>query len=194
MEGLTPQTELEAVNQMLAAIGESPINTLEDSGLVDAEKAQQALKAMSRRVQKKGWSWNTDKAFTLALTSPDNFLQLPTNALKVVPAGNDRWRKVVQRGNRLYDTENSTYVFSAPIKVNLVSFLPFEELPETARTFITLAAARKFQENEVGSDSLSNFHKRDELQAWADLFDDEAEEADYNILRDDSQVAGTVFR
>ena len=47
----TATTELEAINTMLSVIGESPVNTVDGSGVVDAVLARQILHEVSRHVQ-----------------------------------------------------------------------------------------------------------------------------------------------
>jgi hypothetical protein len=179
---LSPTTELEAINQMLMGIGESPISNLSNAGLADAATARQTLRNVSREVQSKGWYWNTDKGLVLSLSIPSNNINVPANTLKVDTVYPDDRVNVVLRGNRLYNNDKHTYEFEKSLKVDLVSFLDFTDLPEPARNYITLRAVRRFQEGSIGSVELSQFHKRDELQAWTDLVSDEADSADFNIL------------
>jgi hypothetical protein len=190
---LTPTTTLEAVNQCLFAIGESPVNTVEDSGLVDAVVALRTLGNVSREVQQKGWHWNTEINFSLA-PDTDGFLQLPASTLKVDSVGSDQSVDVVQRGNRLYDRANHTYVFSRPLTVELVVMLAFEEIPEAARNYIALRAARRFQQNSVGSTELAGFQSNDEVRALVDLQNAEAETQDYRMLDDNDDVARVLMR
>ena len=49
VEILTPTTELEAVNAMLASIGEAPADSLDDS-ITDAQLARQLLTQESRGI------------------------------------------------------------------------------------------------------------------------------------------------
>ncbi|UIL29739.1 hypothetical protein LZK75_11385 [Rhizobium leguminosarum] len=105
---LTPTTELEAINLMLSVIGESPVNTVEDTGLVDAVVARQILIQSSRDVQLVGWHWNTEIDYPIAASFPEGELTLPPNTLKVDTAGADAGLDLVQRGNRLYDRKNHT--------------------------------------------------------------------------------------
>lgn len=190
---LVPTTELEAINLMLAAIGESPVNTVEDNGVVDAVMARQRLRATSRSVQAKGWHWNTDIGLVLARSYPDGEVAVPANTLKVDTVGPSKGIDVVLRGKRLYDRRRHTFQFDTSLTVNLVSLLPFEELPETARQYITVSAVRQYQESRVGSEALSRFNQRDELLAWADLLNEEGENADYNLL-EEHYVGGALDR
>ena len=52
-------TKLDAVNTMLSAIGEAPVNSL-SSGLVEAEIAETILNTVDREVQSMGWHFNTE--------------------------------------------------------------------------------------------------------------------------------------
>lgn len=189
---ITPTTELEAVNAMLEAIGESPVSTLSNAGLQDAAVAYQTLKNTLRRVQTLGWSWNTDLSWTF-YPDDDGFIQLPANTLKADTVGASESIDAVIRGQRLYDRVNHTYVFSGPVTVELVSALSFEELPESARQYVMISAGRTFVEGVVGSDTLSAFTRRAEQLAWAALMSEEGENGDYNYLTG-SAVARVLIR
>lgn len=190
---LSPTTELEALNTMLSTIGESPVNTVDDSGMVDAVIARQILRATSREVQSRGWHFNTEKAYPL---QPDDQgqLNLPATILRADTVETDSDIDVVVRGTRLYDRRNHTYVFNKGVKVDAVILLPFDELPEAARWYITVRAARIYQERVVGSDTLSSFNQQDELRALVVLQETEADNADYNILSDNYAVARVLDR
>jgi hypothetical protein len=189
---LTTTTTLEAVNQMLFAIGEAPVNRVEDNGLVDAAVALRTLVNVSREVQKDGWHWNTETNFSIAPDTDGN-IKLPANTLKVDTTGTDADIDVAWRGTRLYDRVNHTYAFSRPLFVDLVVMLDFEELPEAARNYIVLRAARRFQQNSVGSVELSGFQQQDEMRALVALQNHEAETADYRML-DNWAVARVLAR
>lgn len=189
MLATTPTTLLEAVNQIIATIGEPPVNSIEDNGVLDATMALQALSSVSRAVQLKGWHWNTEENYPLAPTYPEGEIKLPKNTLKVDPSGAFKALDLVARGNRLYDRKKHTYKIGKHITVDLTVLLPFEELPEAARTYITIKAARRFSEGQIGSELLSQFSLRDELEAKVALEEAEGETADYNILESDLVVS-----
>jgi hypothetical protein len=179
---LTPTTELEAVNLMLAAIGESPVNTVLGNGLPDANNAHRQLQVASRAVQTKGWHWNTDEEFKLVRDFPSNEITVPPNTLRLDTVYPDQDVDVVLRYQRLYDRVNHTYIFDKDLTVDIVQFLPFEELPEPARQYIVATAARKFCETTVGSADLSKFTQADQRAAWTLLLEDECESSDANVL------------
>lgn len=189
----TPTTVLEAVNQIIATIGEPPVNSVEDNGVIDAVMALQALSAVNRAVQLRGWHWNTEENYPIAASFPEGELRLPRNTLKVDTSGADEGLDLVVRGQRLYDRKAHTYQIGRSVNVEIVFLLPFEELPEAARTYITIKAARRFNEGQIGSELLSNFSLRDEQMALFALEDAEGETADHNILSN-SFIAGVTDR
>ena len=182
-EIITPTTELEAVNAILASVGEAPVVSLDDS-FTDAQLARQLLAQESRRVQSSSWHFNTEVGVTL---TPDHegFIWLPANTFRVLIADN---RDIVQRGRRLYDRANHTYVFTEEITADLVVGLPFDELPESLRLFLTIRAGRRFQDRLQGDRVLHEFQAQDEMAAWAAFQNYEAEVGNYNILNNNPLV------
>jgi len=192
---LTATTKLEAVNTLMTAIGEAPVNSL-TSGLVDAETAETILDSVSREVQSQGWNFNTDfeRSFT-----PDTNKQIPipSDILRIDMAERRTSElDVVARGNKLYNRATNSFYFDSSISavsMNAVVLLNFDELPESARRYVTIRSARIFQDRVVGSDTLHAFQQRDELQALVELKDADGEVSDYNIF-DNYAVASVIDR
>jgi Tail tubular protein len=160
---LAPTTELEAVNQMLGTILEAPINSLLGVESLDAQVAIDILAEKSRALQMTGWNFNTEEAYPLA---PDAFtgeVSLPLNTLSADPS--DPLDDLVQRGARLYDRANHTYAIARSVKVDITFLLPFNEMPEAARRYVSVMACRTFQKRQVGSTTLDAFTEDDEKQA-----------------------------
>jgi hypothetical protein len=179
---LAPLTELEAANTMLSVIGEAPVSTLEDSGLVDVVTALRILRQVSLEVQGMVWHWNTEKNYRLTPSYPEGHLLVPANTLRVDPVDSVQGLDLVQRGARMWDRRNHTDKFDQPVTVDLVLALSFDMLPAAARNYITIRAARIFQDRVLGSETLSAFAERDEIQALNILQEYETDTADYNML------------
>lgn len=179
---MNPTTKLEAVNTLLATIGESPVNSL-SSGLVEASLAEQTLDNVSRDMQSTGWAFNTDLTFKLTpnasneITLPANCLHVDTTSLRMSSTSD-----LVQRGMRMYDRINNTYTITETIEVNIVVLLPFDEMPEAARRYTTIKAARILQDRVLGSETLHSFHAADEQAAWVALAHNESDVEDFNIF------------
>ena len=179
---ISKTTKLNAINSMLIGIGEAPVNTL-NSGLQDAEVAEIVLESISREVQSLGWSFNTDLRYELtpnsakSISLPSNTLQVDTLSLK-----RDYNSDIIERDGRLYDRTKNTFDFDASVKVNIVYFFDFEQIPEYARNYITLRAGRKFQENTIGSNEMTQLQYKDEQAALLALRDADSQAADFNIF------------
>ena len=181
---LSPTTELEAVNTMLTSIGEQPIQNLNDlAGLSDASIAKQILDNVSRAIQSRGWIFNTDLDVNMPVDqygeiklSPD-ILRVDTTS-RVRSGDSD----IVERGRKLYDRQKQTFTFTEKVKVNQIKLLIFEDLPEPARRYISIRAARIFHDRVVGSGELHRFYQEDEMNAWQALLEYEGDVADYNIF------------
>jgi len=182
MATLTSTSKLDAVNSILIGIGEAPVNTL-GSGLQEAEIAEVTLDNVSREIQSRGWTFNTDIRYTLSKNS-DGIINLPLNCLKVDVTSvlRDYNTDVVERDRKLYDRIKNSFVFTEDIETDIVVLLEFHQLPENARRFITLRAARKFQENILGSSTLSQLQADEEQNALFALREAEAEVGDYTIF------------
>ena len=181
-------TELEAVNTLLAAINEAPAATLEDFGIPYLAAARDCLTEVNRSVQNVGWHFNSEDDYPL-VRDQTNRVVLPSNTLKVVAEE----RNIVQRGSLLYDKENHTYSFAdATPKAALVFLLPWDELPQAARQYITVRASRVFQTRELGSESQFRFSEYDEQVALKVLQEAEAETGQYNFFNDSQSVASII--
>lgn len=192
MPGTPPLlTELEAINVMLSVIGEAPINTLEGAATVDVIQAKAILSQISREVQSVGWHFNTEREYPL-LPDVNGEIQLAANMV-FVDADSEPDIDVAQRGNKLYDRKSHTFKFTKSIKAEVIYLLSFEELPQVARQFITIRAARIFQDRMVGSETLHGYSSDDEKKALADLKELEGDSGDYTIF-DHWDVSRTLWR
>jgi hypothetical protein len=138
-------TELDVVNEMLASLGESPLNTLdEDHPLVPA--GQRLLRVASMREQAKSW-WFNKELVTLTPDPGTGHITTPADAIRVDPS--DPNLAYVQRGRRLYQTYASAtadkFRFSRPVECWLVRNLLFDDLPPSAQILISCAAVLDFQ-------------------------------------------------
>jgi hypothetical protein len=177
---MTPNTKLEAVNIMLSAIGEAPVNRL-SSGLVEAETAETILTQISRSVQAEGWHFNREKDVQIA---PDlaGQIVLAANTIRAdaMPEHNLDF-DLTQRGLKMYDLKSHSYSIGKAVKLDVTYELNFEDLPAVARRYITVKAARILQDQIVGSGDLHSFGTNDEMEALIQLKDFENETADFNI-------------
>lgn len=161
-------TELEAINMMLQSIAETPVNSLEITGNAQIGIAKSILSEVNREVQTKGWWFNEESEYPLAADT-DGHVHVPTNAVRLLVSNPRHDRELVQRGDRLYDTVNHTYKISETVKVDVVFLLPFKDLPQTAKDYIAIRAARRFQSRQTRSRVLHALTQEHEMTAKAEM-------------------------
>lgn len=185
-------TKLDAVNELLAAINEAPVAAL-DSGLDDADKAVAILDRISSRVQQSGWNCNT-RYTTLAPDINGNIL-VPSTAIRIDTVGRSASIDVSERVDpndnirKLWKDVSETFVFTAPISVQIIYELAFDNLTPALRTYIASRAAVTFQSRSLGAEMVDKNLKLDMQEAWAELLDDEAEREDTNLVSDNYAIA-----
>lgn len=163
----TPTTELEAVNTILSAIGELPTTgtVLSNGTSADVVMAKQILDEVNREVQAEGWHFNTDNKVKFTGSGGNIVLAAESNIVRVTVEGRDLTIRYTSGERRLYDKEDNTYVFSADIEAEVVYLFEFFGIPEAAKRYITVRAARLFQDRMVGSANHHKFTERDEFKA-----------------------------
>lgn len=194
MQTLSALTELDSVNIMLSTIGESPVSSLTGSETtVDVSLARQILRETTVQVQATGWHFNTEKEWLMPV-GVNGTIAIPANCVQIDSSGKDTHLDVAQRGGRLYNKTAHTNVFTNSVCVDMILLLDFTDLPQVARNYIAIRAARVFQQRMVGADSLSAYTEKDEAKALAALKRLDSNNADYNILTGSWSVARILTR
>ncbi len=181
MTSLTPLNELEAINDMLSLIAETPLASLDEvDGVADAQIARQILNRVSREVQEEDWDWNTETDYSLA-PDVDGNIVLPSNTLSVDPT--DPSLDYVARAGKLWDRSSQTYDIGATVSVTLRLYLAFDDLPAAAKRYIATLAGRKFENRTIGDGQANQINENDVIRARALLLEEEADNAGLNIIK-----------
>lgn len=184
-------SKLEAVNEMLLAIGQAPVNTLEVAGIRDVSVAESILDNVSREVQSSGHGFNT---FT-ETKSPDVNGNILIAADVLAIDATDPLIDVIAMVDtndsalKLYDKEDNTFIFDDDVECEVVKLLPFESIPQHARRYILAMAKLRFQASVVGSDMLNNLIEQELGMAYAEFRRAELLQQDNNILT----AGGTII-
>lgn len=189
-------TKLEAINILLRAVGESPVNSLA-SGLDDAEEAEAFLDLTTKEVLEVGWHFNTREDYGLALTA-ENFIELPSDTLSCDTMGDSAHLNVTVRkvgGKlRLFNLTDDTYTFTGTVYVKLVQSFDFESLPQALRQYIAWKAAGDYQQSDLGSVAIDKFIARRIEETKLRWLEADDEMSDANVLRDSESVRRTAAR
>lgn len=188
---VTPSNKLDAVNEILSAVGSSPVNSLEDELNVDVLNAVRILDSVSKEIQSRGWDFNIEDSVALLPDTDTNLVPCPNNYLRFVSSG----YKLIRRSGYFFDILSQTNEFPEGLTLDtLVRGLDFEELPEVFRKFITCRAARIFQMRYLTSDDLNKHLMTEESSAYADIIDYDLTTGNYNILNDDQYISQYIQR
>jgi hypothetical protein len=197
LTSITPTTELEAVNVMLAAIGEAPLPSGTDLSTATASDvllALQILRKSTRDVQTEKWRFNTEQGVEVL---PSGLVAYGTSTLNVfkLPSGVLKWAQtsctenqdldLVERPSKVY-TEggepvlilydrgmNRDGIDKDAVYLDLTFVFNFTQLPETARNYIAVRSARQFASQAMGSTTLVSLTEQDEYAALRALKDDQ---------------------
>lgn len=192
-------TKLDAVNEMLASIGQAPVNALTGNGISDVGRAVSHLDRENIKVQNIGWEMNTVESHTLSPHATTKEITLPSNCLrvKVILAGRQTYEsrpRYQKRGNRLFDMKNRTYEFDGDVAVDYIELLDFEVLPESLQHYITIKAGRKFAQSVMPSQKIRAWSKDDEIEAYIAAQNEEEESVQANILADNADGINFLAR
>tara|TARA_B110000977_G_scaffold25830_1_gene31955 strand:+ start:22941 stop:23552 length:612 start_codon:yes stop_codon:yes gene_type:complete len=192
----TRTTELESVNTILSTIGEAPISSLTGTLPVDAVMALAVLNEINREVQSQAWHFNTHHKAVLSLDTnkkiplATNTLRVELNPYKYSRADYD----IVQRGNFLYNLATNSDIFTDSFtEASIVYLLPYNDIPEQAKRYITIRASRVFHDRTLGANTLHKFALEDEEKALVVLRQAESSTGEHNVF-DSPEQAYTVTR
>lgn len=135
---------LTVVNLMLGTMGEKPLASLTDPHPM-LSAALGKLDEFNRSIQSEGWWFNMEE-LTIEPSLIDQAIYLPNDCMEIRVAE----RNYTMRGNRVYNLDGGTYEFDAPLTLELIREVPFEDVPEVAATYISKVAILSFQTDYDG--------------------------------------------
>ena len=189
-------TELSAVNNILGAIGQSPITTLGTVSVTDGISAYDnpeiafiynLLRDANVDTQAEGWHFNTEY----------NVKFSPDATTKKIAIGNDvlsmdfhnnytkRTHDLVRRNGYLYDkmsTKDNKDEFDSDIHLDIVKVYNFEDLPIVFRRFITYRASAAAATQLVANPNLVRLLTNQAGLARAALQEYECNQGDFSMM------------
>ena len=186
---ISTDTELSAVNSILGSIGQSPITSLTPSGGVDPlanpeiSFVKNLLDEANKDIQTCGWTFNSEYR---VLKSPDtngNYL-IPANAIlyDISDGQIDRSTNVVRKHGKLFDTINQTYVFTSDYYFDIVSLLPFDDVPPAIQRYIIARASVRAATQLVSNADLVKLLATQEEMTKANALEYETQQGDHNFM------------
>lgn len=185
-------TELEALNLMLTAADEDPVQTATQAGHLPLSIAKGVLNDISRVVQSLGWAFNTEQDFPLPRDAEGKVTLAPNTLSADV---NDIYSDInpIQRGLSIYDKKNHTPIFTKDLIATVILLLPWDELPQAVRYYISIRASRVFQVRMQAGEGVFKYSEQDEFAALVALQSFESDTGDANFLTDSYSCAGVLL-
>lgn len=141
-------TKLEAVNVLLHKLGNRPVNSL-DVAHPRVPAAVAVLDRFNKDLQAERWWFNVEYP-TLQPDAGNSRIILPGDTAAADSV--DVRPRVAVRGRYLYNLDDSTYEFTAPVQVRLHRILPFDELPALAAEAVLTRAVLEWVGDNDGDD------------------------------------------
>ena len=160
-------TELQAINQMLAAVGQIPVTSIDKDSNdnptnPDVAMAQETLEQVSREVQAEGWTFNREFHYKFTPNSDDEILIAP-NILQIdlcrdvySNLSKESIRRVDPNDNKvkLYDKIGHSFKWYGDTYCDVLWLFNWDELPQPIVDYIINKASAVFAQRVVGDMNL----------------------------------------
>ena len=174
----TENFQLDAVNILLGAINEIPLENEEDIDFVlEAQIAKKALLEVKRAVLSEGWDFNSDKNWVFAVEA-EGYIVIPTNVLDITGGRGD----LIMRDWRLYSKKDHSHQFTEEQKCDVIWDMDFNGLSHPIRHYVTIRAARVFMSRTIGDKNAIAYNQADEEAARLAARRSEGRTGKYNML------------
>ena len=175
--------EIDAINQILATVGQAPVTTLDKTN-PDVAIAYDTLLQVSREVQSEGWTFNKEYDWPMSpdddnkITIPDNMLQIDLHEREQ----NYKEYDVVRRNGKLYDRVHHTDKWTSEVKCDVVWHFDWVDLPIPIQDYITARAASFTVSRIVGDPQLLNATQQKEAYCRALALEYECNQGQYTFF------------
>ena len=178
-------TELSAVNNILGAIGQSPLTTLNFDN-PEVSFIYNLLRDANVDTQAEGWHFNTENHLKYTPDSVTGKIAIGNDILSMDVHDNHIRRdyNLVRRNGYLYDKQTHTDDFSTidSLDLDVVRLYNFEDLPIVFRRFITYRAAAAAATQLVANPNLVKLLGNQAGLARAALQEYECNQGDHNMF------------
>lgn len=179
---LSSMTKLEAVNEILSGVDHRPVNEIGDNATGRAAQAEKILDQSTRYVLNEGFYFNAEFEVELALDVSGEISVPSTYTRTSISRKNTLTLDVVQRGTKLYNRTDGTFIFTSPVKVDAWIFLEFVDLPESVKIYVTARALGLMGDRMYGDNARHGQMARDTVIARNNVVRDEEENQQFTIF------------
>jgi hypothetical protein len=175
------QTELQAVNEILASVGQAPVTTLDQTN-PDVAIAYDTLIQVSREVQAEGWTFNKEYEYPFTPDTNDEIL-IPANVLQLDLTPSYKDKDAVIRSGKLYDRTAHTYEWTDDLVCcDVLWYFDWVDLPTPVKDYITARAASIVSSRIVGDTSQYQMLQQREAYTRAMALEYECNQGNYTFF------------
>ena len=171
-------TTLAVVNDMLGLLGERRVNALDEHHPLIPD-AIAKLETAAAWVQADMWWFNVEYPTLTPQVGTGNLL-VPNDTAACDSL--TQYPRLAVRGNRLYNMDDVTDVFTSPIRVRLHRIVPFDDCPLLARAYIAARAKLDFQKDYDGDSMKAQILAQEIKESYARMHAEHIRNAKANIL------------
>ena len=171
-------TTLDVVNDMLGLLGERRVNALDEHHPLIPD-AIAKLETAAAWVQADMWWFNVEYPTLTPQVGTGNLL-VPNDTAACDSL--TQYPRLTVRGNRLYNMDDVTDVFTSPIRVRLHRIVPFDDCPLLARAYIAARAKLDFQKDYDGDSMKAQILAQEIKESYARMHAEHIRNAKANIL------------
>jgi hypothetical protein len=176
--------ELQAVNQILASVGQAPVTTLEQTN-PDVAIAYNTLQQVSREVQAEGWTFNKEYHYPLTPNS-DGEIVIPDNMLQIDLCMDEYYNKdkdPIRRDGKLYDRNSHSYKWKQRTHYFDITWLfDWDDLPPVIKDYITSRASAFVSQRIIGDPNQYQALQQQEVYMRAMALEYETQQGDYTFF------------
>ena len=203
---IAPLTELDAINQMLAAVGQAPVTAIDTttdlyrkSGNTytqveiptnpDVAMARLTLDEISRECQSEGWSFNREYEWEMQPDSTTKKIKIPNDMLQCdlsnAPKHKSKYGNVdsIRRKGFLYDkTAHTDKWEDATYYCDVLWLFEWEDVPRPVQDYILNKAMAIYSLRVVGDQNLYQSLTQRAMETRAYALEYEAQQGDYTFF------------
>lgn len=185
-------SELNAVNQILASVGQAPVTTLDQTN-PDVAICYMTLKETSRQVQAEGWTFNKEFNYPDQVDTSTRRYKIPNNMLQVDLAECRKWEYGKYDSVRrtppdekeayLYERNNHKYEWDEDtLYLDVVWLWSWDDLPIPVQEYIIAKAATIVSQRIITDNNLYTMLKEQENYLRAQALEYEANQGDFTYF------------
>ena len=203
---IAPLTELQAINQMLAAVGQAPVTSIDTTTDLyrknsdgsytqldiptnpDVAMARLTLDEISRECQSEGWSFNREYEWLMTPDSINNKIKIPDNMMQCdlsdAPKHKSKYGNVdsIKRDGFLYDKNAHSYEWDEPVYCDVLWLFDWEDVPRPVQDYIINKAMSIYSLRIVGDPNLYQSLQQRAMETRATALEYEAQQGDYTFF------------